>query len=582
MDCIKKAASADGSLFVDDLSLGCAGSSLDCIERQLQSILRALQTWCDENGFKFEPKKTICVHFTRKHNLVRQPDLYLNNIRIPVKTEAKFLGIWFDNKLTFKFHINYLIKKCTKAINLLKTVAHKDWGGDRTVLLRLYRSLIRSKLDYGSIIYGSAAKTHLNKIDVVAHTGLRIALGAFRTSPIESLYAEAGEPPLALRREQLATQYAVRVSQYPDNPVNDCIFNFPFSDEYAKLIPTSTLKPPFGFRVKPLLEEINFDKDNIFECKPINSPWCRPKPEIDWSLTQFKKSETTSEIFLSKFLEIKASYAGYQEIYTDGSKSDDAVAFAALYQDFDFSCEGRLPPISSVFSAELFAIYEAFWIIKNSHLNHFVIFSDSKSSLEALTQMEPTNPVVCGLLKKYNKLLKDGKTLKFCWVPSHIGIPGNEAVDSLAKEALDKEDVHLDILQIVASDYKHPIRQRLKQKHQSYFDGFFNNKLKQIQPKINYNTKVGVHCRKDEMVVTRLKIGHTYFTNGYLLRDEDPPYCQADDCTFTVKHILTECSECVDERRRYLNIPNYSDIFKKQNLSNLIKFIKSIWLYNYI
>ena len=84
------------------------------------------------------------------------------------------------------------------------------------------------------------------------------------------------------------------------------------------------------------------------------------------------------------------------------------------------------------------------------------------------------------------------------------------------------------------------------------------------------------------MVVTRLKIGHTYFTNGYLLRDEDPPYCHADDCIFTVKHILTECSECVDERRRYLNIPNYSDIFKRQNLSNLIKFIKSIWLYNYI
>ena len=49
MDCIKKAASADGSLFVDDLSLGCAGRSLDCIERQLQSILRALQTCCDDN-----------------------------------------------------------------------------------------------------------------------------------------------------------------------------------------------------------------------------------------------------------------------------------------------------------------------------------------------------------------------------------------------------------------------------------------------------------------------------------------------------------------------------------------------------
>ena len=66
-----------------------------------------------------------------------------------------------------------------------------EWGGDREVLLRLYRSLVRSKLDYGSIVYGAARKSYLAKLDPIANQGLRLSLGAFRTSPSVSLHAEA-------------------------------------------------------------------------------------------------------------------------------------------------------------------------------------------------------------------------------------------------------------------------------------------------------------------------------------------------------------------------------------------------------
>ena len=55
-------------------------------------------------------------------------------------------------------------------------------------------------------------------LDTVHHQGLRLALGAFRTSPVESLYVEAEEPSLYLRREKLALQYAIRLAASPSNP----------------------------------------------------------------------------------------------------------------------------------------------------------------------------------------------------------------------------------------------------------------------------------------------------------------------------------------------------------------------------
>ena len=55
-------------------------------------------------------------------------------------------------------------------------------------------------------------------LDTVHHQGLRLALGAFRASPVESLYVEAEEPSIYLRREKLALQYAIRLAANPSNP----------------------------------------------------------------------------------------------------------------------------------------------------------------------------------------------------------------------------------------------------------------------------------------------------------------------------------------------------------------------------
>ena len=97
--------------------------------------------------------KTVCVHFCRLRKFHSDSQLLLNGSPIPVVEEVKFLGIIFDKKLSFLPHLRYLKNECTKALNLLRVVAHTSWGADQQTLLHLYRSLVRSKLDYGSIVY---------------------------------------------------------------------------------------------------------------------------------------------------------------------------------------------------------------------------------------------------------------------------------------------------------------------------------------------------------------------------------------------------------------------------------------------
>ena len=148
--------------------------------------------------------------------------------------------------------MKYLKPKCNKTIKLLRTIAHTNWGGSKETL-KLYRSLIRTRIDYDCFIYGAARKTYLNKLITIHHQGLKLALGAYSTFPIESLFTEADEPPLTLRCEKVALQYSTKLKSFPSNPVYDCNFN-PKCKQHFERKEKKTIKP-FHFQMKSTLLE---------------------------------------------------------------------------------------------------------------------------------------------------------------------------------------------------------------------------------------------------------------------------------------------------------------------------------------
>ncbi|GFW23123.1 RNase H domain-containing protein [Trichonephila clavipes] len=269
--------------------------------------------------------------------------------------------------------------RSVKTLNILKVLANTRWGADGTSLLRFYRALIRSKLDYGSVVYSSACKSLLKILDPVHHQALRLCLGAFRTSPVESLYAEAYEPPLDLRRKYLST----------------------------------------------------------------------------------------------------------------------------------------------IYTAELHALRIALEHISLSCGKQFIIYTDSLSALQSIVSLHSSShPILVDIKYALANHLKK-KDIRFCWIPGHAGITGNELADTAARSATGSSER----FPIRHSDLKACFRQKLQSVWQSNWDQQTENKLHSVMP-VLAPTVLSSRNRREQVIWTRLRLGHTCLTYRHLLLGEPPPYCE--------------------------------------------------------
>ena len=82
----------DCGLYVDDFQISYRSKHVHTIERQLQQCLNKLQDWADENGFKFSKSKTVCMHFCQLRKQHPDPELYLEDTRIPLVEQSSYVS----------------------------------------------------------------------------------------------------------------------------------------------------------------------------------------------------------------------------------------------------------------------------------------------------------------------------------------------------------------------------------------------------------------------------------------------------------------------------------------------------------
>ena len=146
----------------------------------------------------------------------------------------------------------------------------------------------------------------------------------------------------------------------------------------------------------------------------------------------------------------------------------------------------------------------------------FVIFCDSKSVLESIANQESKNPLIITLLDKL-QVMNSSNHIKFCWIPSHVGIHGNNDADAGAKAACNNPLITP--IKIPFTDLLPRVKFYTKNLWRQRFSFLHNNersiKLYTINPEIKPFYMHGVN-RKDEIILHRVRIGHTRLTHSYV------------------------------------------------------------------
>lgn len=180
----------------------------------------------------------------------------------------------------------------------------------------------------------------------------------------------------------------------------------------------------------------NLYRTPVFPCYLINQQDIE-EAIVDTTFTPLLENCIPSE--WQEYLQTYSQLSTYQCIYfTDGSKKQELVG-AAFYNSSNNLLKGiRLLNKTSIFNAEVIAIYNALKDAQKCQYPYVIICTDSKSTLQALQTpySDTTQSIYITLLKSLiNKMRQSNMKLQFLWTPGHAGIGGNEKVDKMARLA---------------------------------------------------------------------------------------------------------------------------------------------------
>ena len=557
------------SLFADDTAIWASSRNVKYLTHKIQKALEYVNDWTSKWDLKVSTDKSKFILFGRRKKA--HCPIYINSVELTETDQVKFLGMVFDSKLTWKYHIDHLVNKCRKRINILKALTDSKWGANKQSILLLYKAIIRSCLDYGAEVYDSCCQSLKDRLNAIQAQCLRIATGALRTTPHSALLVECGEMPLQLRRTVQQAKAGVKYIYSEDNPTTESFQESWYSsygrfDKHFALIYDKT---------KDIIHRL--PKAHVYNTvDPI--PYWIYNISVDLRLCEQVSKKDVNASTLTLCREFINSWQNYLNIYTDGSQRDGKTSCAFYISEFKVKHSFRLSDNTPVYTAELVAILEALRWLEDSLPNRVVIFSDSKSAIQAIDSHESLVPVVTDI-KYYLYLFHNyGLEVVIAWVPSHVGIYGNEVVDSLARSALGKANIDLEIVPKVTLLYKY-ITQHISEIWQSSWDTclkgrFYYRLIQKVDNKVKYSSSY----RPKEVALTRIRFGHTLLNQHLHLMGLHPDgLCDICMVTESVSHFLLDCIQYQNLQEPIINycinknIPiNIYNILTNENLLDLV------------
>ena len=440
--------------YADDICLYRASTSLDNNVRLLARDVASIVAWGDENKVFFAPEKLEMIHLTRaKGNYA--PLCVVNDqlTIVPITTAPKagekpalrWLGVWFDRKLTFKRHVTERASKARKVAFHIRGLANTKDGPPASALRKAVITCVLPSILYGTEAwYAGRTKPakinrtarkpevstrlgeHVKIVDKTLALAARGVLPVWRTTPTITLFRDTGLPSAVAALEEAKLRFAMRLQTVDDRHplVQRTVLPLIVRGRGA-----GTWQLP-----KTKVQRLGTILPNIPRPKlaaPHFSPGSRTDP------TGGLDKKTAAAQFKDWWTNLPPEDV---TVFSDGSEQTIQgtryVGYGyAVYQSaiqVASGC-GSINPLSHVFDAEAIGAWKG--------LQHTIKLQPSISQRRIWLCIDSTSVIWClrgdasnssqwafhncqGVMQTHNVSVK--------WAPGHTGIEGNEAADKLA------------------------------------------------------------------------------------------------------------------------------------------------------
>jgi hypothetical protein len=158
--------------YADDLTTTASGETMLDARIAAQIEINRISRWAQHWRQKFNSSKSESIPLYFQPTTLH---LHLDKEPIPQKSVVRILGIHFDQRLTFKPHVDRVVHSCRENLRWFRRLVNKP-GLSRRWRRTTYYSLIRSKLTYGHVALSTMSKRQFHRLEVVQNNCLRSIL----------------------------------------------------------------------------------------------------------------------------------------------------------------------------------------------------------------------------------------------------------------------------------------------------------------------------------------------------------------------------------------------------------------------
>lgn len=438
--------------YADDVAILATTNTLSENCSILSESLSDLLEWGQTEGITFDPRKSELQHFSRcrkDKDPSSTPSVISQNMTVSEKNRqpyTRWLGVYFDRNLSFKWHVRILTGKAMKVANALRSLANTSRGAKPSLVRQAVLACVLPTALYaaetwwpglhrrsaqGRLISNRVAG-HITLIRKVILAGARAILPVYRTTPTSALFRESGLLPPEIELNKRSRQAILRTYRLDTrHPLRKRIHWARRNKRNVSRLSRRALDHPEIENIDPL----------------IYPPWIKQE---GWCASMKRVSRYPFPI---------PTEIPYQDlvVYSDASCSEspsgNRVGGSVVIHQAGQTILQKCIPLSpklSIFDAEVtaaaIAIEEALNLPTARFSNDLWILLDNQDVARLLLQ-KPTRSSQIKFIHFAEKAstwpnrLRLAHTLpgkvRVHWVPSHTGILGNIQADRGAKEARD-------------------------------------------------------------------------------------------------------------------------------------------------